>query len=122
MLVMDEEAQQEFRQKRREVQALGLTEEQYNNLLANGIQWISRLSEVLVRGLIPPVKAYATVATVIGRETAAIDANLKYAYRLLQDYVSDDDDVKEFYRDRMELLKALKKDLYPDQSVKEAPF
>ena len=122
MLVMDEEGRQEFRQKRREGQALGLTEEQYNILLANGIQWISKLSEVLVRGLIPPVQAYAAVGAVLGRETAAIDANLKYAYRLLQDYVSDDDDVKEFYRDRMELLKALKKDLYPDQSVKEAPF
>lgn len=110
MLIMDKENAELFHAERQRVINLGVTEEEYNDMIASAITWIGKMIALYDQSIYPVVVRNLTMRLVIGHSVAEALNRLKYYSRLLRDELWDTDDPKQFYQDQWDLLIVLKED------------
>lgn len=99
-----------FKAKRKRVMRLGMTEEEYNDMIATAVTWLGNAIAVYDQSLYPAALENYTMRLIIGDSVATAMNRLRYYSRLLRDELWDTDDPQDFYNEQWRLLNILKVD------------
>jgi len=110
LLTMTKENLELFKAKRKRVMRLGMTEEEYNDMIASAVTWIGKTIAVYDQDLYSIALETYTMRLIIGDSVASAMNRLQYYSRLLRDELWDTDDPLEFYKEQWRLLNVLKVD------------
>lgn len=99
-----------FKAKRKRVMRLGMTEEEYNDMIASAVTWLGQAIAAYDNDLYPAVLENYTMRLIIGEPVMNALNRLQYYSRLLRDELWDTDEPLEFYKEQWRLLNVLKVD------------
>lgn len=118
LLEMDDSAIEDFRRKRQEILDLGLTEEQYDQMIAAGVNWILEVNTIIQNYILVSEARHDLIHAALGNAAKVMMSSLEYAYRLLKwEYDPEKFDLETFEKDRKDVLEILKADWLANPSL-----